>query len=49
MEQGWTQSLERLDDLVANADREIAATRVLDAPRDLVFKMWTDREHVARW
>jgi uncharacterized protein YndB with AHSA1/START domain len=49
MEQGWTQTLDRLDDLVANADREIVATRVFDAPRDLVFKMWTDREHVARW
>jgi uncharacterized protein YndB with AHSA1/START domain len=49
MEQGWTQTLDRLDDLVASADREIVATRVFDAPRDLVFKMWTDREHVARW
>jgi uncharacterized protein YndB with AHSA1/START domain len=49
MEQGWTETLERLDNLVANADREIVATRVFDAPRDLVFKMWTDREHVARW
>jgi uncharacterized protein YndB with AHSA1/START domain len=49
MEQGWTQTLDRLDDLVASADREIVATRVFDSPRDLVFKMWTDREHVARW
>jgi uncharacterized protein YndB with AHSA1/START domain len=49
MEEGWTQSLERLDELVANADREIIATRVFDAPRELVFKMWTDREHVAQW
>ena len=24
-------------------DREIAATRIFDAPRNLVFKMWTDR------
>jgi uncharacterized protein YndB with AHSA1/START domain len=51
MEEGWTQSLERLDGLVATSasDREIVATRVFDAPRELVFKMWTDPEHVAKW
>jgi len=31
------------------SDRELVATRVFAAPRDLVFRMWTDREHVARW
>jgi uncharacterized protein YndB with AHSA1/START domain len=31
------------------ADREIAAVRVFDAPRELVFRMWTDPEHVGRW
>ncbi len=31
------------------ADREIIATRVFDSPRELVFKMWTDPKHVARW
>jgi uncharacterized protein YndB with AHSA1/START domain len=31
-------------------DREIAATRIFDAPRNLVFKMWTDPKHLAhRW
>jgi uncharacterized protein YndB with AHSA1/START domain len=35
MESGWTQSLERLEELAANTtDREIAATRVFDAPRE---------------
>lgn len=29
--------------------REIVITRVFDAPRDLVFRMWTEPEHVARW
>jgi len=24
-------------------------TRTFDAPRDLVFRMWTEPEHVARW
>lgn len=30
-------------------DREIVAVRVFDAPRSLLFKVWTDREHVGRW
>jgi uncharacterized protein YndB with AHSA1/START domain len=31
------------------AEREIAVTRVFDAPRDLVFKVWTGPEHIAHW
>src|ERR1700674_4219468 len=31
------------------SDREIVVARVLDAPRALVFKMWTDPKHVAQW
>jgi uncharacterized protein YndB with AHSA1/START domain len=31
------------------SDREIATTRVFDAPRDLVFDAWTSPEHVAQW
>jgi uncharacterized protein YndB with AHSA1/START domain len=31
------------------ADREITATRVFDAPRELVWKVWTDPNHLARW
>lgn len=30
-------------------DREIIVTRVIDAPRDLVFAAWTEREHVEQW
>lgn len=34
----------------ANAtDREITGTRVFDAPRELVWKAWTDPQHVAHW
>jgi uncharacterized protein YndB with AHSA1/START domain len=29
--------------------RQIVLTRIIDAPRDLVFRMWTEREHLARW
>jgi len=30
-------------------DREIVISRVLAAPRDLVFRAWTEPEHVTRW
>jgi len=31
------------------ADREIVATRVLNAPRGLVFRAWTDPKLAAQW
>ena len=30
-------------------DREIVIARVFDAPRALVFKMWTDPDHTMKW
>ncbi len=33
----------------STADREIVITRVLNAPRGLVFKVFTEPAHVARW
>jgi uncharacterized protein YndB with AHSA1/START domain len=29
--------------------RELVITRIFDAPRELVFKVWTDPKHVAQW
>jgi uncharacterized protein YndB with AHSA1/START domain len=37
------------DTAAATADRELVVTRVIDAPRVLVFKAWTEPEHIARW
>ena len=31
------------------AEQQITITRVFDAPRELVFKAWTDPDHVAKW
>jgi uncharacterized protein YndB with AHSA1/START domain len=31
------------------AEREIASTRVFDAPRELVWKAWSDPEHLGKW
>ena len=30
-------------------DNQITHTRVLDAPRDLVWEVWTDPEHIKEW
>ena len=34
---------------MANEEQELVLTRVFDAPRELVFKVWTDPKHVAQW
>jgi uncharacterized protein YndB with AHSA1/START domain len=31
------------------ADRELVITRVFDAPRSLVYKAWTEPEHMIHW
>src|ERR1700740_1278719 len=31
------------------AEREIVITRVFDAPREAVFKAWTDAKELAQW
>jgi uncharacterized protein YndB with AHSA1/START domain len=55
MEEGWNQSLDRFTEEVAStsqadtADREIVTTRVFNAPRELVWKVWTEPEHIAKW
>lgn len=37
------------DAAVAERDREIVITRVLDAPRELVWRAFTEPAHLARW
>lgn len=34
---------------VATDDRDFVVARVLDAPRDRVFRAWTEPAHLARW
>lgn len=33
----------------ATGERELVITRVFDAPRELVWKAWTEPEHFMRW
>ena len=49
MEEGWSQSLERLDGFVRTDDRALIITRLFDAPRELLFDAWTKAEHLERW
>jgi len=50
MQEGWSQTLDRLGDAVADTSaREIAATRVFNAPRETVWRMWTEKEHIVKW
>lgn len=54
MKEGWTQSLVRLSafvDAEANTpnDRIIHSSRVLNFPRELVWKAWTQPEHLKEW
>jgi uncharacterized protein YndB with AHSA1/START domain len=56
MVQGWGMSLDRLARVAdcieaehAPPDHDVIVTRMFDAPRDLVFKMWTDPGHLAHW
>ncbi len=56
-EAGATESMERLAELVEavgtaaaeTADREIVMERLFDAPREMVFKAWTDPQQIQQW
>ncbi|MCK9278069.1 MAG: SRPBCC domain-containing protein [Methanoculleus sp.] len=58
-EAGWNESLDKLAEVLGGAAKthltaepgkqEIVITRIFDAPRDLVFKAYTDPERVPRW
>jgi uncharacterized protein YndB with AHSA1/START domain len=37
------------NDVTSTADREMVITRIVDAPRELVWKAWTDPKLIAQW
>jgi uncharacterized protein YndB with AHSA1/START domain len=37
------------NNIATTASREMTATRVFDAPRELVFDAWTDPVHISKW
>jgi len=53
MSMGWSMTLDRLNDHLTQpaepAGREISASRLYKAPRELVWRMWTEEEHIRHW
>ncbi len=53
MEKGVNEGFERLDELLeksnSSGENGLVITRLIDAPRELVFKAWTDPEIVKKW
>jgi len=49
--EGWTQIVgSSLKDFVEGRHAgEMILTRVFDAPRELMWKLWTEREHIRKW
>ncbi len=45
----WQAQSELAGPATISGDRDIVASRVFDAPRDKVFRLWTDPVHLARW
>jgi uncharacterized protein YndB with AHSA1/START domain len=42
--------METKNEVAANpVGKTVSITRIFDAPRELVFKLWTDPEYVAKW
>jgi uncharacterized protein YndB with AHSA1/START domain len=39
----------RVNAAMESSQWDLVMTRVFDAPRELVFKVWTDSKHVAQW
>lgn len=60
MAEGWSRSMDRLSEFVLAGtgflpdpvqldNRELRATRNFHAPLELVYRMWTEPEHIAQW
>src|SRR5260370_27201709 len=50
MKAGWDQTLDRLEEHARDtASRELVVSRIIDAPRELVYEAWTDPKHLAQW
>jgi uncharacterized protein YndB with AHSA1/START domain len=48
-EAGWTGIATELEQFLEGQDRQFVISRTFDAPRDLMWKIWTERDHLAKW
>jgi len=49
MESGLRESHERFEALMARPTNEVVITRIFEAPRERVWRAWTDPRQVQRW
>lgn len=49
MEAGWSQSLDKMAEVLEGKRQEFVLTRTFDAPRDLVWKVHSDPQHLEQW
>jgi uncharacterized protein YndB with AHSA1/START domain len=49
MRRGMSESLDRLTEQLEAEGCAIVVSRLLTAPRELVYRVWTEPAHVARW
>jgi uncharacterized protein YndB with AHSA1/START domain len=47
--EGMRQTLERLEEELTYRQSEFVISRAFDAPRDLVYRVWTDCAHLSHW
>ncbi len=48
-EAGWTGIGTELEQFLEGQDRQFVISRTFDTPRDLMWKIWTERDHLAKW
>jgi uncharacterized protein YndB with AHSA1/START domain len=48
-EAGWTAIASQLQQFLEQQDRQFVISRTFDAPRDIVWKAWTERERLMQW
>jgi uncharacterized protein YndB with AHSA1/START domain len=46
---GWTSMVEKFAQLIEQSNLQLKLSRVFDAPRELVFKAWTDANQFKEW
>ncbi len=48
-ETGWSAITSGLQQFVENPEREFVVSRTFDAPREVVWRAWTERERLMQW
>jgi len=49
MNEGWKQSIDKLENYTGTQNKELVFERLLDAPQQTVFEAFTDPLHLANW